>query len=218
MSAIKRKLVLPLVAILLLPLVVNVVFAVDLIRTDPALPVMVDSPATFSVYIQSGDDASEPHIFLAMTESCYKGLTGDVTVDWPGNPTPKTITNWNMETDNSVKVPSDVDSGTGYTVASLKSHLGTTEPIYWAFEPFLAGPITETPQSFTVVLPSTEPKMLVYALGKSGETTVFNNRVPPTIPGFVVPEPAVVILLITSLSAFAVYAVKRRKSSLRITH
>ena len=208
-----KKFIFPLVAILSLTAIVNIAFAVDLIRIDPALPVMVQSPATFTVYIQSGADATDPHIFLVMTEDSFNGLTGDVTVDWPGGATPDltiVAADWTFEDDNSVKVPPNTDAGTGYTVASLKSHLGTTDGIYWAFEPFLSGPITTTPQSFTVTLPSTDPRMLVYALGKSGETTLFNNRVPPTIPGFVVPEATPLIIMGISFGAVALYAYKRK--------
>ena len=151
-----------------------------------------------------------------MTKDSYNGLTGDVTVDWPGGATPGitfAAADWNFEDDTSVEVPPNTESVTGYTVASLKDHLGTTDGIYWAFEPFLDGPITETPQSFTVVLPSTDPRMLVYALGKSGDTTLFNNRVPPTIPGFVIPEAAPLLLMGISFGAVAIYAYKRKAST-----
>jgi hypothetical protein len=174
---------------------------------------MVQSPATFTVYIQSGDAATDPHIFLVMTEDSFNGLTGAVTVDWPGGATPDltiAAVDWTFEDDPSDKIPLGTDPGTGYTVASLQSHLGTTDGIYWVFKPFLSGPITTTPQSFTVVLPSTDPRMLVYALGKSGETTLFNNRVPPTIPGFVVPEATPLILMGISFGAVALYAFKRK--------
>ena len=155
-----------------------------------------------------------------MTEASFEGLTGDVTVDWPGGATPDlTIPNnaWKMETDNSVKVPPGCDSGTGYTVASLKDHLDTTGAIYWVFEPFLAGPITETPSEFTVTLDSTDARMMVYALGKAEGSDLFSNRVPPTQPGFVVPELATVLLSAASLSALGIYAlVRKRKASITV--
>lgn len=191
-----------------------------LIRIDPhgsyyPEAVMLSSPATFTVYVESGGDAYDPHIFLVMTESSYNGLTGDVTIDWGDGPSPDlTITSWNMETDNSVKVPPDTDSGVGYTVASLKDHLDTDGPIYWAFEPFLDSSITETPTEFTVMLPSDSPRMMVYALGKAEETdTLFSNRVPPTQPGFVIPEVGTLLMALASLSAFVIYGIKRGKKS-----
>jgi hypothetical protein len=189
-----------------------------LIRLDPhgsyyPEAVILESPATFNVYIQSGSDAIDPHIFLVMTKSCYDGLTSDVTVDWGGGGSPDlTITSWTLADDNGDKVPPGCESGTGYTVASLKDHLDTDGPVYWAFEPFLAGPITVTPQEFTVTIESTDPRMMVYALGKVEGSELFSNRVPPTQPGFVVPEVATVLLSAASLSAFAMYALLRKRT------
>lgn len=217
-----KKIVSISLAIIALLAIASPVFAQDLIRITPhssyyGEPIMLSSPATFSVYIQSGENAADPHIFLIMTETCYKGLTGSVTVNWTKTDS-ITITTWNKETVNSKKVPPGTANGIGYTVASLKSHLVTTEPIYWAFEPFLSGPITKTPTQFTIVLPSTAPRMLVYALGKSYPsltvaacTPLFNNRVPPTQPGLVVPELVPALLSLASFSALAIYAVKRRR-------
>jgi hypothetical protein len=53
--------------------------------------------------------------------------------------------------------------------------------------------------------------MLVYAIGKTEGSTLFDSKVPPTRPGFVVPELGHVLLALASFSAFALYAVKRRK-------
>lgn len=187
---------------------------VGTIRIDPPLPMMLSSPADFEIWVQpSADPTTDPHIFLVMTESCYNGLIGDVTVDWTGTSSPLTITTWHKETELSKKVPPGTTEGAGYTVASLKDHLGTTEPIYWAFEPFLDGVITQSHTPFTVTLPSTSPRMLVYALGKTENPGpgLFNNRVPPTIPGFVIPEPATIVAVATSLVALMVYAARRRK-------
>ena len=186
-----------------------------LIRLDPhgsyyPEPVMLESPATFTVWVQSGPEAIDPHIFLVMTDSCYQGLTS-VTVDWPGGSDPDlTVTSWTKVT--TQKVPPGCHSGVDYTAASLKDHLSTEEDVWYAFEPFLAGPITETPQPFTVTLESTDPRMMVYALGKAPGETLFTNRVPPTQPGFVVPEVATILLAAASFSAFAVYALLRKRT------
>ena len=211
MSKIVRNIGIFLAAVLLLATATSLAFAAGqgLVRIDPANPTMQTSPAVFSVYVVSGPDANSPYVFLVMTEDSYNGLTGDVTVSWSGGSI--VITTWNMETDNSVKVPPNTESGVGYTVASLKDHLGTSGPIYWAFEPILEGPITQTPQDLTVVLPSTAPKMLVYALGKTGDSELFNTRVPPTIPGFVIPEATPLILAGASFAAMGLYAYKRKK-------
>jgi hypothetical protein len=82
--------------------------------------------------------------------------------------------------------------------------------VYYAFGPFLADPITGEPQSFTVELTSTHPRMLVYAIGKSGDSNLFNNKVPPTIPGFVLPELGPALLALAAFSALGLYVVKRR--------
>ena len=155
------------------------------IRIEPPLPIMIESPAEFKIYVQNGDTANDPHIFLVMTESCYVGLTGDVNVTWEGGYI--TITTWNLEA-GETKLPPGSKEGADYTIASLKSHLETSEQIYWAFEPILGGALTTDPVNITVTLPSSDPEMLVYIMGKSEGSELFDMSVPPTIPGFVVPE------------------------------
>lgn len=202
------------------------------IRIDPysekyPLPIMLSSPATFNISVMpSGDPTLDPHIFLVMTKDTYNGLSGPVTVDWAGGGI-LTISSWNgPETDNSKKIP--VDNSVGYTVASLKDHLNTLGPIYWAFKPFLDGaPLTQIKQKFTITLPSsaTNPRTLVYALGKIGEydkrtgtilcptqNDSFDNRVPPTKPGLVVPELATILLAAASFSALAIYGVAHKRT------
>jgi hypothetical protein len=190
------------------------------IRVEPhgsyfGLPIMLSSPATFNVTVVGSADnpTTDPHIFLVMTETSYNSLTGNVVVNWTdGSPTMVTMTPWTQETVNSAKVPPGADSGTGYTVALLRDHLNTTEPIYWAFEPFLGGMnISEIPIDFTVTLPATDPRMAVYVLGKTGDSELFNNRSPPTQPGFVVPELGTILLAASSFGAFALFALRRKK-------
>jgi hypothetical protein len=194
------------------------------IRIDPALPVMVASPADFEVWAQPGGDPSNyPNILLAMTQECYDGLSGSVGVTWSGGSASFAKADFTAVTNNGDKVPSALlaEEGTRYTVASLKDHLsmGLSEPleatdtIYWAMKPFLSGPITGTPQTFTVTFSSTSPRMLIYALGKTDQSLLFNSRVPPTIPGFVVPELGTMLLALAPLSAFGIYAIRRRKAS-----
>jgi hypothetical protein len=215
-----KKSIVSLIALTVTALMIGTALAAGngLIRLDPhgsyyPEAVMLESPATFNVYIQSGPDAIDPHIFLVMTESCYEGLTSDVTVDWENGGSPDlTITSWTIADNNGDKVPPGCVSGADYTVASLKDHLDTDEPIYWAFEPFLSGPITETPQEFTVTLESNDPRMMVYALGKVEGSELFSNKVPPTQPGFVVPEVPTALLAIASMGAFAMYALIRKRN------
>jgi hypothetical protein len=191
------------------------------IRIEPhgsyfGLPVMLTSPATFYVNLtagQSTNPTTDPHIFLVMTETSFNSLTGNVTVSWHDGTESVTITAWNMESVNAVKAPPGTTPGTGYTVAALKDHLNTTESIYWAFAPFLGGMnITHTAIPFTVTLPATEPCMAVYVLGKTIGSELFDNRNPPTQPGFVIPEPATIAAATLSIAALLGYVlVKRRR-------
>ena len=185
------------------------------LRISPALPVMVESPATFEVWLQPppAPPANDPNIVLVMTEASYSGLTGDVVVSWTGG-----SISFSAGVFIAVKTgdvpPSGTTEGGRYTVASLQDHLGVShsDMVYYVYGLFLASPITQTHQTFTVTLPSTNPRMLVYAIGKNNGSTLFNNKVPPTIPGFVVPELGPALLALASFSALALYAVKRRKS------
>jgi len=202
--------------------------ATGTIRIGPDVwPVMVPSPADFEIWVEGGGDPTyHPHVLLVMTEDCWNGLTGDVVVSWSGDSASfNKLINFTGVTENSAHVPpSGTTEGARYTVASLKDHLSyglgepisSTDTIYWAMGAFLSGPITGTPQNFTVNLPSTAPRMLVYALGKTEDSDIFDNfirKVPPTRPGFVVPELGPVFAALASFSAFALYALKRRKSS-----
>ena len=214
-----KKLFVPLMIIAMLALTVSPVLAAG-IRIDPhgsyyGLAVMQESPATFHVYLQTGD-SYDPHIFLVMPESTYDDLTTPVTVEWPGGPGPVTVSApWTQETDNSVKVPPGCASGSDYTVAALKDHLQTSEPIRWAFVSFLEGPIPDSPGSeFTVTMTSavSDPRMVVYVLAKAEGGGLFSNSVPPTQPGFVVPELATVLMAAASFSALGVYALKRKRN------
>jgi hypothetical protein len=173
---------------------------------------MAKSPATFETWVQGKGNASDPHIFLVMTNSSYYGLTAAVKVEWAGGSLTVPKTAWTSETNNGKKVPPNTAPGAWYTVAALKSHLRTTQQIWWAFEPFVSGQnITQTHTSFTVSLSSNSPRMLVYVLGKDAPGE-YDIGVPDSIPGFVVFEPGPMLATLAMFSAFMVYAVKRRKT------
>ncbi len=194
------------------------------IRIEPALPLMTKSPADFEIWVQgAGDPTHDPNILLVMTEATYDGwLAGDVMVSWETG-----LTNFSKTDFTSVDVlgeyvpPSGTTNGARYTVATLKTKLNypleepIEGPIYWAMKPFLSEPLTTSSQKFTITLPPiSNPRVLVYALGKtaqSGVPELFNNKVPPTIPGFVVPELGTILLAAASFAALALYSVKRRK-------
>ena len=181
------------------------------IRIDPPLPDMSASPADFEIWAQS-DVANDPHIFLVITEACYNGLTADTVVSWSGGSLTIIKAEWNgPETNNGDKLPPGASNGAGYTVASLQDHLDTEGPIYWAFGSILDGAqLTADHQTITVTLSSDDPNMLVYILGKSPDSEDFDMRVPPTIPGFVVPEfPFGTIMSLVSMIAALVIFTKR---------
>jgi len=209
-----KRLITIMLVISLLAIATSTVLAEGTIRIDPANPIMAATEQTFTVWIQDGE-ATDPHIFLVMTEACHSSLAS-VEVDWAGDSTPELTLgpgDFTQETEHTegIKRPPGATEGAGYTVASLMDHLGTTDPIWWAFQPFLDGPITETPTSFTVTIESGDPRMLVYALGKSSGSALFDFFVPPTIPGFMVPEPATIAAVATSMLALAAFAFFRKR-------
>ena len=159
-------------------------------------PIMLESPATFTINVEE-HPASEPHILLVMSKECWESLQGPVTVTWPGAYAAIGFAKGEFVKPTTNKIPTGLDL---YTAASLRDHLGVpgNADIYYATGPFLGSAITETAQTFTVTLPSTDPRMLVYAYGKSKGSDDFNNVVPNSRPGFVIPEvplgPAVSLL------------------------
>jgi len=208
-----KKLILLVIGVSLLVAATSSVLAEGTIRLYPALPVMTGTSETFDVWVEgsSSNPTTDPYILLVMTDACHDGLgVNGVKVD--GAP----ITDWEPETEHTdgIKVPHDgiaITDGAAYTVASLMDHLGTTDPIWWAFEPLGIGAITDSPTQFTVDLDSIAPRMLVYVLGKTEGSEEFDNRVPPTQPGFMVPEPATIAAVATSIVALVAYAAIKRK-------
>jgi len=204
--------------------------ATGTIRLGPIVwPIAVDSPADFQVWVEGeGDPTYDPHVLLVMTEDCWNGLTGDVVVNWTGDSVSfNKLINFTGVTSNPEYVPpAGTTSGARYTVASLKDHLsyGLSEPIssdetvYWAMGAFLDDPLTGIPQNFTVNLSSTDPRMLVYVLGKTEEgSEVFDNyitrKVPPTAPGFIVPEIpfGTIAAFIVMFGALTIFAIKKKR-------
>ena len=210
----KRSLPLVLFSIVLLS--IPIAFAPDpggvgSLRIDPPLPVKTASAAVFDIYHQSSI-AYDPHIFLVIPESCFLALTGDTVVSWSGGSSPVTVEigDWlGPFDDNSADLPPG--SSPGYNVATLQSHIPTSDPVYYIFEPILEGPLTTAKESITVTLQSTSPEMLVYILGKqTEESEVYDTRVPPTIPGFVIPEvPLGTLMGLASMMAALVIIAKR---------
>lgn len=208
------------------------------IRIEPhssyyPFPIMLESPATFNISVmQNTEPTCQPHLLLIITNDTYHQLVDGsitVTVNWTATDLVTiNVGDWNgPETDNSKDIPDNapLESGIGYNVATLQDHINTTGPIYWNFTSFLGDGayLTQTPQEFTVTVPAPNPRMLVYALGKIGQynnpggiicpgsAAPFNNRVPPTKPGLVIPELATILLATASFGALALYAIRRKK-------
>jgi hypothetical protein len=180
------------------------------IRIDPPLPDPSITPAVFEVWVQGTDNATDPHVFLVLTETC--GQSSPVAnVSWDGGFI--VLSSWTMENTNGDKVPPGATNGAGYTVASLKDHLDTSGAIYWSMAPIFDGPIVPgVNQTLTVAIDCVDPEMLVYIMGKSPGSSMLNMRVPPTIPGFVIPEIPLgsVTAIITMLSSAGLYLRKRK--------
>ena len=188
-------------------------------------PVMLTSPATFNITAIDHVTAYDPNILLVMTNASYQGLMGDVMVEWEGGSRNFIKAQFTSVHLNSAHVPpTGTTNGAWYTVASLKEHIGVNgtadDTLWYVYGPFLSRPIDQTPQNFTITLNSENPRMLVYAIAKTFSCNFFdiaccndfNTRVPPTQPGFVVPDAAPILLALASFSAFGIYAVKRRKN------
>jgi len=213
---------LPLLLIIVILVSTPIAFAVDpggvgSLRIDPPIPVKTATPAVFEIYHQSSI-AYDPHIFLVIPESCFLALTGDTVVSWTGVSSPVTIEigDWLGPYDeNSADLPPD--SSPPYNVATLQSHIPTSDPVYYIFEPILEGPLTTTKETITVTLQSDDPEMLVYILGKqTALSEVFDVRVPPTIPGFVIPElPLGTLMGLASMLAALVLIAKRPMLSIK---
>lgn len=173
-------------------------------------PVMLTSPATFNIST-TAHTAYQPNILLVMTDSSHSGLTGNVTVTWTGGSISFRPSDFTSVNGGNVLL-SVCENGAKYTVSSLKDHIGDSGILWYAYGPILTRPLNETAQEFTITLPSTHPRTLVYAWGKDSPTAAkFNMKVPPTRAGFVVPELGPILMALASFGGFAIYAVKQRK-------
>ena len=170
------------------------------LRISPQWPIMVSSPSPFTVWAQSAN-SYDVNVLLVTTEECYSEFADAPAVVASVSENSLTIEltkdDFTAATSNSEKVPGNTTPGAGYTVASLKDHLdyglstpiGSDDTIYWAIAP-LNFDLTTTPTTITVSEEGcSNPRMLIYLLGKSvDDATLFDMNVPPTNPGFMVPE------------------------------
>jgi hypothetical protein len=187
------------------------------------LPIMLSSPATFTIESGNTTIGLFPYIVLVMTKASYDGLTAPVRVNWTGtsgqyNETIFPKTSFSATTTGYIPDTTVTPFDTGrYAVSNLKEHLGVNgtqnDVLYYTFGPFFGGTaIGRIPRQFTVTLPSTKPRMLVLAIARSGVCAAFfNMRVPPCRPGFIVPETPPIFIALASFAAIGLYAVKRKK-------
>ena len=160
-------------------------------------PVILSSPATFTLSVVE-HTAYDPHILLVISEDCYDALGGeDVTISWKWNAycPPSAIKEEDWEHIKNGWVP-PIGAGFGkiYQAKSLRDHLfgmveediPEDEGIYYTYIPLGDSciPVTSIEKGeeyeFTVTVPGS-PRCLVYAFGS-------NSKVPPTRPGFIIPE------------------------------
>ncbi len=186
-------------------------------------PVMLSSPATFTIESANSTIGIFPNIVLVMTKASFDGLAGPVVVTWVGtsgqsNQSVFPKASFQAATNGYIpdKTVTPYDSGR-YNVSELKMSLGVNgtiqDTLYYTFGPFLGGSaIGRIAREFTVNLPSTQARMLVLAVARSGVCTpFFNMRVGPCKPGFIVPEPAPIAIATASIAALGLFAVKRRR-------
>ena len=181
----------------------------------PPWPLQQSATATFTISVNTAANPTyHPALLLVMTVASHAGLT-EVKVEWSGAGSPIILGPGDFaELTGNGKVPDASISDRQYERASLADHLYVSgESVYYAMRDFPIGTLTTTPKTFVVTLTSSEPRMLVYALGKSENPLPikYNRWVPPTNPGFVVPEPGPILLALASFTAFGLYAAKRRK-------
>ena len=206
-------------ALLIISLLMSIIVAgaapADDISVLPSMVVRFQTPIYFSVKtVHEHNTAYDPMILLVMTEESYNALT-DVDVEWTGEGSTFVKADFQAEDDGAVELPPEASDEAGYIVASLKERLETEGPIYWASGPFI-NQIANLPVDFTVTLHSSNPAMLVYVLGKSGQnlaehvmrTPISVGRDPPT---FSTPEPATILGVAASMTALAGYAIRKRK-------
>ena len=156
---------------------------------DPPDPVMVESPATFNITVVE-HTAIDPQLLLVTTEACLDGLgvDGVILVSWDWEPYIPAVGLSKLEFTSIDKgwIPPESDGFEKiYQAKSLRSHLGVEDEfIYYSYldMPVDADKIAEGDSyNVTIIVPSTSPRVLVYAFG-------VDSKVPPTRPGFVISE------------------------------
>jgi hypothetical protein len=196
---------------------------VGVLRISPMWPVMVGPSYTFEVWSQ--DAATyDVRVLLVISQDCYDGMS-DGNVVTVADTNSDTITKADFTANavmlNSAEVPTGATNP--YTVASLKDHLdygGDTieadDTIYWALSEIIFNSLTGTHVDLDVTLASTEPRMLVYLIGNNVDgSEAWDVRVPPTNPGFMVPEVVIgtIVTVAAMFGALGLFALKKKRIS-----
>ncbi len=177
---------------------------------DPPDPVIVGSPATFNITVVE-QTAIDPQLLLVTTEACLDGLGvgGVISVSWDWEPYIPAFGLSKLEFTPIDKgwIPLESDGfGKIYQAKSLRSHLGVEDEfIYYAYldMPVDGDEIAEGDSyNVTIAVSSMSPRVLVYAFG-------VDSKVPPTRPGFVIPEFGVGTIAALGLMAAALFILKR---------
>ena len=174
---------------------------------DPPDPIILASPATFYVNLTSaGKEVLDPQLLLVTSKACLDGLSGPITVSWNWEPYPSPIeVTPFLEVDPKAGgadkwIPPEADGfGQIYEADSLASHLESGEDTIWyayVDMPVAGNKIGGTDlYELIITVDSTAPRVLVYVFGEDA-------KVPPTRPGFVIPEiPLGPIVALTTMMA-----------------
>ena len=216
-----KKVLLLLMPLLLFTIICTHVYATGLLEITPTWPIMTDTDETFEICVKNGGTAHSPKLFLVMTDTCHAGLA-EVKIDFHDNgPSIGDVTltdGFTKETDTDKGLPPGYSPGIIMTVASLKSHIGiggTDESIWWTLVPFPTGDTINGPTDkykVHITLDSTDPSMMIYVYAKSSPGADYDMKVPPTNPGFMVPEPATIAAVATPTLTLLAYALYKRKT------
>ena len=182
---------------------------------DPPDPITVTSPATFTITVEE-HTAIDPQILLVVSEPCYDGGPAPpdpfITIfrEWAPYHPETALTKDDFDWIDKGWVPPEPDGyGKLYQARSLRDHLGVPEDegIWYAYVDMCVEEIKEGDSyEITVTVYSSSVRCLVYAFG-------VESKVPPTRPGFIIPEFTfgTVTALVSMISAL--FLIKRYRLS-----
>ena len=195
--------------------------------TETGEPIVTQSPTTFMIYVTTSEYSPIHNVWLliVLNAPTYEALH-NITVDT----TTFDQTCFNpVRSSESPRIPPlepDLTSAPPYPgcqydeqyeTSAIRDKLGATgEDIYYGYK-FFKDQIDTIPYEFTVTLnldsSCSDVKVLILALGRfKNPPGPFDAHSPYDGTTLVVPELSPLILVLASLTALGVYAIKRRKS------